>query len=186
MNYYINNVEKVKYKDYEINNEKNLLLFDNLNQIQELSQKLKMYYVISGSWALVLHTDTIYRTIQDIDIIIDIKNLQKWMTSLIDIYDFYYIGNPVEFFEYCINNYRLLPFIHKQNKMKLEISVVNDKHPWNKYQNFFYTKKINSNLYTYSLPLKTQKAEGFFYNRPRDIDDLDFYLPLINNKRDNL
>lgn len=171
---YLQNLQKIQYKDYKIYNEYNFLLLNSLKEIHELSIKNNLNFIVTGSFALLFHTNKIYRTIGDVDIIVHINELSKWLQLLKNYYDFLFIGEVKEFFQYCLKNKMLLPFKNKQNNIKLEIST------------FYPTKNIYDiqidNLnFKYFLPLKLKKEKDFFYDRERDRDDIDFYSKLILN-----
>jgi hypothetical protein len=176
-NYYLHKIQKIKYKNYEIDDIKNLFIFDNLFEIQKLSNLSGLDYIATGSCAIVLHSNKIYRSLNDLDLVINIKDLYQWINIINKIYNFNFIGEPVEYFEYCLNEDRLLSFSHKKNKMNLDICVVSDNHPWNPKK--ILNKEINDYKYNYCLPLKMKKTNKSFYNRDIDSDDMDFYSEFL-------
>jgi hypothetical protein len=171
---YLETIKKIQYKDYKIDEQHHLLLFESLTKLSYLALRNNLTYYVTGSWALLFHTNKIYRTISDIDIIVEIEDLKNWLTVLQHEYDYIYLDDPKEFFEYCINNKKLLTFLHKKDKSKLEISVF-----FPEYRRSIYKKKIENMLFYYVLPLKLKLDKDFFYERPRDLDDIDFYSDLI-------
>jgi hypothetical protein len=181
MNHYFNNITKTKYKDYEIDDTKTSSIFNELFEICDFFEHCKLEYTITGSCATILHTNTIYRTIGDIDIIIDLINLEKCIKALSKKgYNLLSIGkNPILSFKINLTYNHPIVFYNSQKQIKLEILVVYNNHEWYVHKKTL-CKKINNKKYYYSLPLKFKKLEKFFYNRVRDFDDLDFYLPLIN------
>ena len=181
--YYLTEVKEFKYKNYYINKNHNLLIFNNLFEIDSIARNFNLKYFTTGSCALILDTDIIYRDIQDIDIVIHRKTLRAWVQALKNTYDYYYLGDPLEFFKYCLNNKRLLPFAHKKNGLKLELAVVDDDY----FLNIEIRKKfILTNIYEYILPLKMQKIKEYSYQRQRDEDDINFYSRHINKNIDYL
>jgi hypothetical protein len=175
--YYLTQVKESKYKNYEIDKGYNFRILSNLYEIDKIAYENNLNYFITGSCALVLSSDEIYRTIQDIDIVVHINELPLWIEALKNVYDYYYLSDPLEFFKYCLDNDRLLPFIHKENKLKLEIAPVNDNYMFN---TPIYEKQIYHNTYRLILPLKMKKNEKYFYGRERDKDDIDFYSSLVD------
>jgi hypothetical protein len=178
------NVNKIKYKDYVIDNNFNLNLLFLLKDICILSQEYNLDFKLTGAWAFVFKTNRIYRTISDIDLIILRKDFKNWIRALDRNYGLLYEDNPKEFVKKTLqNNPPIFRFKHKNDENKTidiiirnEFSILPNKFSYSEYEeiSLFGFKII------YRLPYKFLKPnQGFEYGRDIDSDDVEFYKKVI-------
>jgi hypothetical protein len=97
----------IKYKHYVINDNFNLNLLNTLEQFIHITKKTNLSYYLSGSIALSFLTNKIYRTWNDIDIIIDKHTMSEW-SRLFDTKSWHYHDldpTSTKFFNKRNNNY---------------------------------------------------------------------------------
>jgi hypothetical protein len=171
-------IEKVKYKDYVIDNDLNLNLLYLLKHICILSQKYNLDFKLTGAWAFVFQTGKIYRTISDIDLIILRKDFKDWVRALNNNYGLLYEDEPTAFVRKILqNNPPIFSFRDKKDKNKIMDIIVTNQFSYSKYEEVSFDK---FNI-KYRLPYKFLKPKnGFEYGRDIDSDDVEFYSKFIN------
>jgi hypothetical protein len=181
LNFY-RNLEKVSFKNYIIDDNKNLNLLFVLYQLHEKLSAHDLDFKITGVWALILESKKIYRTVNDLDIIILQKNFKKYLEVLKN--DFLFLSDPnldpKEFLIKSLNKKttKLFRFrnIEYQNILDL-ILTQNIDNRLTKVSN------ISNFKIKYRLPLKflMPSNSDYFYKRNIDSDDNEFYSRYIKN-----
>lgn len=85
-----NSIEKIQFKDYQINNAHNIEI---INQLQEFAEKCfenNVYFVLNGSMGMKFNFNKMYRDIKDIDLLFKYKEFDR-------IYDIIEILNNLGF-----------------------------------------------------------------------------------------
>jgi hypothetical protein len=179
--YFYKNIEKISFLDYKIDHKHHLNLLNELNYINHFSNKFNLDIVISGSWASILHTNKIYRTIPDIDFCADINNIKLWLNILSDRYEFFYpqMYGSLNFLKSQIKNDFPVPFFNKRNK-KIKIDIIFTD--LNLIKNKIFRKKFKSFYLKYVVLHKKFDRMNLIYNRQKDIDDINFYSQFIKNE----
>jgi hypothetical protein len=180
-----NNIEKISYKNYLIDHNFNLNLLFLLNDICILAQENNLDFKLTGAWAFVFKTNKIYRSINDIDLLILRKDFKSWIRALDRDYGLLYEDHPQEFVKKTLqNNSPIFRFKHKNDENKTidifilnEFSILPNKFSYSKYEEI----SLSGFNIKYRLPYKFLKPkEGYEYGRDIDSDDVSFYLQLIN------
>jgi hypothetical protein len=176
--YYNDNVKKIKYKNYEIDDTHHLQSLNNLTYLLDKSNKYNLDLKITGAWAFVFKTDKIYRTINDMDFIILKKDFHTWLKILSDEFLFCYPSNEK------VDNFVSSSF--KKQCTIFRLKHVQEQIPFN-FIDFILTKEFTQKLYSiktienytinYRFPYKFlyPKNSYFNYKRVKDIDDNSFY-----------
>lgn len=76
------NLINLEYKDYEVDFNKIKIYLNHLSEIQKFSIENKIYFSLIGHLSLILLSRKIYRNPDDIDILILLKDLNKWLNFL--------------------------------------------------------------------------------------------------------
>jgi len=163
------NLELFQFKDYEIDHKKNNEIFLILQECCEILLTNNIDFLVTGSWALFLHTQKIYRTIGDIDFVI--KNpLNMNQIYLMSKYNF------------ILNNNKIgINILYKKNNrvefhfMPLKYnSLINNS----KKINF---NNLNINLVSIKDIFLCKKLQNIKYDniKQKDIDDLEYYSKYV-------
>jgi hypothetical protein len=164
-----NNLEIIPFKNYEINHNQNINNLILLEKIWTDTQKLNLPFIVTGSIGFILKYNKIYRTIGDIDLLINLENLNDWKL--------YFIKN-LNFSEKWIRELAQLENlygIHRYESLKdknLSVDLIIDHNIKN-----YETICIGNYKLNYTLP-KYSNAK-YFFNRSEDYDDLDFFNKFI-------
>lgn len=170
------NIKNIKYLDYEIDENHNFELFNEVKLIAEKAKKYNLNIIFSGSWGCIFHHSKLFRTIKDIDFYVEVKDKEIWFEILNNEYEFLYPKEvpPSEFFKSQITQDCPVPFQNKKNS-KLKIDIIF-------YENF---EKIKKERKMFSKTFEDFNINYFYlhkldykhiYNRKKDIDDINFYL----------
>lgn len=172
------NVEKIKYLNYEIDDSWNLFILSKFQHFLDLSLKYKLNLSVTGTIACIFHTNKLFRTIGDIDLILDYQDFQNW----IEIFNqenyklLCYNVNPekfdmIKFIKDSINQKKPLTLKNYDNNSTVDL--IFDKSVEDK----FFFKTINNYKIIYRLAYKYRniKNNKYLYNRKKDFDDIDFY-----------
>jgi hypothetical protein len=192
INYYTN-VEKIQFKNYEVNDKVNLELLFLIEDLYNRFKSKKIEVIFTGSWAFIFHFQKIYRTLKDIDLIVLKENYVNLLHNLLD-FEYIYPENPENFFS-CFPKTKQYGFYKESspiNHLKWSIQTKGDQ------PNKLIQKNTNLNIeviigdYTkdeilnveigpllikYRLPYKFLKLNDpiYSYGRQKDQDDNQFY-----------
>lgn len=103
-------IEKVKFKDYKLDNINNIKIFNQLNEFAKECFNRNKYFTLTGSFAMILNFNKIYRDIKDIDLYFKYKDFHL-------IYDIIEILNNLGF--YCQNS--LSTITHKEKRYASDV-----------------------------------------------------------------
>jgi len=67
-------IEKIKFKDYELNDNNNIEIINKVNEFAKICFSKNVYFILTGSIAMLLNFNKIYRDIKDIDIFFKYDN----------------------------------------------------------------------------------------------------------------
>lgn len=164
---YYKSALKVVYKNYKINDYHSTLVLEGLEQLEEIFRKNCINFLITGSISHLFHYKKIYRTIKDIDIFINDKDLIKILSLLKNSFDIYHQTNTtvpkqIENFKFKQDNYIKL----KSIKLKYGLDLIN-------YNDLGSSRKIfianfDKTTYHYVLP---DRSIDSIWNRPKDLND---------------
>jgi hypothetical protein len=159
---------KVKFKNYIIDDQFNKKLFDTLNQFLMIAKDSNLNYFLTGSVLLAIKSRKIYRTLQDIDIIVDPNDHAHWLN----------IFNYESWFFRFLNSGSRIKVFNIQNDNFLELLGLDYQIPPHLRTKEFLL--INNHL------IPVQKIEGIFYWKSKlrakktDFEDKEFYANLIH------
>jgi hypothetical protein len=184
------NIEKIKYLDYEIDDNFNLLILNKFKYFLDLSLEYKLNLSVLGTIACIFHTNKLYRTIGDIDLILDYQDLKKWMKIFNqENYQLSYYGNPLEFnakkiMKDLINAEKPQFTLKKNISDNINIDAIFPR----TFKEKYFFKKIGNYKISYRLPKKYIDISNseFFYNRKKDFDDINFYGKFFEYPKDFL
>jgi hypothetical protein len=170
---------EIKYKDYEIDHSHNLILITTLLEFHDKFKSNNIEFKLTGVWGLIFETNQLYRTINDLDLIIQKKDLKKCVQILKN--DYFYLvkegSDPKDFFLKSLKrkSTQLFRIKNKSNNTIVDLFLS---------QNFNNSltkiKKFNNYIFKYRLPFKFLKFNtDFNYKRKIDNDDLEFYKKVI-------
>lgn len=91
------NLLNIQHKDYKVDFNKLKMYFDYLFQIHEFATNNKIYYSIIGHISLILLSRKVYRNPDDIDILIKLDELDKWVDFIKEDWDWFGHVNAIEF-----------------------------------------------------------------------------------------
>jgi hypothetical protein len=158
----LTNIEQYKYKKYKINSDKIISIFKLFDECLQILENNNIKYTITGSVGLLLNTNKIYRSIGDIDFVIEKR------PTLLEIYEFTSRGfkhlfennKKINFMKngIYIELFYKLPTSNNINKIKYKNRIINCF----SVEDIFFYKKVTS----YMLKLK-------------DEDDMRFYKKFI-------
>jgi hypothetical protein len=177
---YYTTIEKIKFLDYEIDDSFNLSLFNELQSILHLSLKHRLGLSVTGTIACLFHTNKMFRTISDIDLIAEYKDIKTWIKIISKDYNLEYLIDPIKYIKYQIGREGGISFKNINNNLKIDF-IFNKK-----LEDKFYLKKISSFEINYRLPYKYKRIQNniHFYNRKKDLDDIRFYDKYFEYPRD--
>lgn len=178
-NYY-KTIKKIKYLNYTIDSEFNILLLEELNHINDFAKKENLYFSVIGTLGCIFHTNKIYRTLNDIDLLIEKADFKKWLNFLNKDYNFKYTSENLffksvsQFVKEQISNNGGISFVKRLNpKIQIELFFTDNI---NIHKDKFFNKIIGNAYIKYRLPYKYRPfKKDHFYNRQKDIDDIKFY-----------
>lgn len=172
------NIENIKYLNYEIDKNHNFELFKEICFIAESAKRNNLNIILSGAWGNIIHCNKLFRTVKDIDFVIETKHAKTWLSILDKKYDLMCPKNmqPFNFIAHQKNNQFPIPFQNKKNS-KLKIDMVFNsrfEETLNKHQIFLKTfEEFNINYF-----FMHKISYRHIYNRKKDMDDINFYLNL--------
>ncbi len=177
-----NECKKIHYKNYYINDKKNILILKKLSEIIIGLNKLNIYITLTGSIALFLKFNTIYRSFKDIDLILPSCKFTK--LQYLKFFDQKVsVSGPVSFS--CIREY-INHFLLDNNEHIMSLYSIPDgqqidlipKIPVN---NLYVSTATHKNIeYKYILPSKYIDVK-YSYGRDQDKDDINFYNKYLKN-----
>jgi len=175
--FYINDVEKVKYRNYAIDNDKNIKIFNTVYYILQKSIQRNLRCLFTGSIAAIFQFKKIYKTIKDIDLMIEKKDLIEWMNIINSIKQD--CGSYVLYFSEethfkAIENWNkqtkkdrpCLTFTNYCSGITIDLSHLDEDH----------LKKINIDDINIEYSPSEKFTGGKIFNRPTDIMDIKFFL----------
>ena len=174
-------IEKADYKNdyYQIDHRYNLVHIETLQYICDLSKEHQFDFRLTGAWAFVLETNKIYRTINDIDIIIPKKDFKLFLELIDKDFTYFYDEDPKSFFIKALaRKSKMFRFKDKKDLEKTIDVILTDQPTDHLYKN----KVIGNYNIKYRLPYKFLKREDEYFNYGRgiDSDDENFYSQYIN------
>jgi len=186
---YYNKIEKINHKNYTINHEFNILLLQELECISNFTKKENLYFSIIGTLGCIFHTNKIYRTLNDIDILIEKTDFKKWLDYLSKNYNFKYTSTNLlfksvsQFIQEQVSKNGGIPFVKRSNtKIQLELFFVDN---FNIHKDKFFNKVIEKSYIKYRIPYKYRPFEKVhFYDRQKDNDDIQFYSQYLKYPED--
>jgi len=179
--YYYYNFEKIKFLNFEIDDEHNLKLFQEIEKITELAAKHKLNILFTGSWGNAFCTNKIYRTLKDIDFCADKQDYKLWY-DILKINNYNFIFDKI----FKIKNYvkhqisrgdQPVSFVNSHNK-KLNIEIFFKD--FKKIKQTIFVKKIGKYNIKYIAFHKIFVEENLNYRRKKDENDINFYSQYVN------
>jgi hypothetical protein len=169
----IEDLEIIKFKNYKVNYKRTLEVYKYLEYIYKLSKQSKLPFMITGSWSLIFHTKKIYRSVSDLDLVINKQDFKRWVLALKDEHNLYYRGDDMEsYFKNIYDNSLTLKFKNKKNNITLDLT------PCCKYLlGKTYNKTINKMNLKYFFPEIFFKFDLITYQK--HIDDVEVYSPYL-------
>jgi hypothetical protein len=182
-NFY-SSLTKIKYKDYTIDDQFNLKLLKELDIVTTLFIENNIEYYITGAFSLIFYTGKIYRTIKDVDILVNLKDIKQLFSILDENYSYYpypKTNTLANFFKSKILKEDPFRFKNK-NDLSIKLEIFFDKKPIFSGRNKVFSKKINNNELKYLIPNKffDESYPSSRYSRQKDIDDIVFYSRFLN------
>ena len=99
-------IEKIKFKNYELNDNYNIELINQFQEFAETCFKKNKYFIITGSIAMLMNFNKIYRDLKDIDVFFKYKDFDL-------IYDIIEILNDLGF---NLHQETLATITHKEKR----------------------------------------------------------------------
>lgn len=127
--YYQQNISHIQYKNYSINKRKNEIVLNILYKLLTIAKEKQLSYFLSGSLSSMFQFKKIYRTIKDIDLIINKEDLMQWIKLILLIdsgyFPFFYEQSLEEAIENWANsaNNPVKRVISFKNKNKNTCSI---------------------------------------------------------------
>lgn len=174
--YFIKNIQNIKYLDYEIDKNHNLKLFNEVKFFIKNAQKYNLDIILAGACGNVFHFSKLFRTIKDIDLYVEKKEIETWLNIVHTRYEYLYPEEfkPLDFLKNQLKQEQPIPFRNKKNpKLKVDFIFKN----FDLIQDQIFIKKFKEFNIKYSYLYKLHYKNR--YNRQKDIDDINFYLPFI-------
>lgn len=176
---FYSSLEKIPFLDYEIDDTHNLDILSEFKFILTLAKEHNLQIGVTGSISCLFYTNKIYRSINDLDFIVEYKDIKKWLLLLKERYNYFkwlydekHSNENIQkkFFK---KEHLQLTLENKLNKnLKIEFFVQNFKLYTQCLK--FLERRFNEFNISYHIPLKFIKKE-YFYNRQKDYDDISFY-----------
>jgi hypothetical protein len=172
---YYNSFEIASYQNYQINHKHNFFLFNELCKLENLFSKNNIRFVITGSLSLVLHYKKIYRKINDLDIIINNRDIFLCLSLLRNSFNIISdndLGKNI--IDFRKNKHNTIVLKPKSLKYKLDLINYNQS-----LDEKVYITNIEEVKYYYKLPWIGKLDR----KSKKDIDDINFYIPDFFNKK---
>jgi len=187
LQYYQQNIHHIKYKNYIINNKKNIIVLNILYKLLTFAQEKKLSCFLSGSLSSMFQFKKIYRTIKDVDLIIKKEELPEWVNLLLTIDSGYFLFFYEKTLEEAIDNWmksetnpikRVISFKNK-NKNTCSVDFI---HFDNNIGHLKQEIKIENLTINYLPSIKLiKKLEPT--HRPIDYEDMRFLLQFEDAKK---
>lgn len=169
--------EKISRIGYQIDHVKNILILDFFEKVAKTLNDNCIPFVTTGSLGATFYSKKCYRTFEDIDIMIENKDLLKTLYLLKDSFNIhlpieqsstevlkhFQMGHNIE----SSRNPIILESI--LTKVKLEIFIYNYEH----YRKV-YILNLNKISYCYTMPSKI--IDNNYWNRQKDMDDIEVHM----------
>jgi hypothetical protein len=158
--------EKVRYKNYQINDEHNLKMLETLDIFNKILSDNNINYILVGSLCLSILSHKIIRTWGDLDVIVEDSVLFK----IKDLFK-----KKATEWELITSHMKLTGLFNLKTNIKVEF--VN----YAKIKNNYQEKYINNIKLKLSFPYNIFIAKflRFNYNK-KDLDDFKFFRDFIN------
>jgi hypothetical protein len=173
-------IEKIPYLNSEINHEFNLRSIRAFEKLYFKALDEKIDFILTGGMGSLLYFKKIYRTLNDIDFLINIKDLNKWFKVFKNGYDFcyedHYKQNPSQRIK-DFKNKKINSLIFLDNEFKVKIEIINSE--LSKILDFY---EIEINTYSFKIkePLYSYRNKITF-RRKKDFEDWGFFEKFLIN-----
>jgi hypothetical protein len=173
-------IEKIYFLNKEIDDDFNIKVIKTFEKLYLQTIKYKIDFVLTGGLGAVLYYKKIYRKIEDIDLIINEKDIREWFKIFQNNYDFCYENHyelsPAkrlkDFFDKKINS-----LVFKDNEYQVKIEIIRALESFG-----------SSDLKFKDHLIKVKNPEESFrnkinYKRTKDFEDWEFFRKyLIDSK----
>jgi hypothetical protein len=197
----ISKIKKINFKDYKIDDNHHIQIFNTLEEICKLSLNKNLNFILTGGLGFLFATNKIFRTIQDVDFVVSKKDCIKWIkelyknefaiiypTNLDRFFNEWYPDTKKEFIystPSALNHINWL--LNKEGKVSTKFKyipndcliemIIGDYS-----RDIIYEKKIEKYNIKYRLPYKFLRRNILHrhnYMRQKDVDDIEFYSKFI-------
>jgi hypothetical protein len=176
-----NKIEKIPYLNSKIDHEFNLRLIKAFEKLYFKILDEKIEFILTGGLGSCLYYKKIYRTLLDIDLLIEDKDLGKWYRVFKEgaynfCYEDHYKQNPVQRIE-DFKNRKINSLIFLDNEFKVKIEIINSE--FSKIMDFH---EIEINTFTLKViqPFYSYKNKITF-RRKKDLEDWEFFNKFLIN-----
>ena len=164
-------IEKIHFLNKDFDHDFNIKVLKTFENLFLKTLELKIDFVVTGGFGSLLYYKKIYRKIEDIDLLINRQDIEKWFLLFKDNYDFCY----EEFYEFYpaqrlkdFFNKKVESLIFKDNEHQVKIEIIT--------RPCFDYKEVEFNNYFFKVAFPNFSYENKLkFKRPKDVEDWKFF-----------
>jgi hypothetical protein len=171
-------VNKINFRESELNDKVNLDLVKCFEKLHFKALESKLDYIITGGLSSLIYYNKIYRTLEDIDLLIDSKDILKWFEIFKHGYNFCYEESYAQkpsqrIIDFKNKKIQSLTFLDNEFGTKIEIFNIE----LSKFIDFY---KINRNGFNLRIRKPTSCLKyKMRYKREKDLKDYEFFSKFL-------
>lgn len=176
------NVEKINFFSKEINDEVNLRILKAFEKFYYKAIDYNLNFLITGGIGSLIIYNKIYRTLVDVDILINTNELKKWLELFKNEYNFCFEDRYIKYpqgrlFHFLNKKIDSLVFFDTEYEVKIE--VMNSE--LSNSLDYYKVYKDNLILNVKCPEITYELKKNFPSHRDKDAEDWDFFEKYLSN-----